>query len=80
MPEVAVNAITIQYAKTIPGIRNSTASTAGDTNTDLNGRTGSQTVEEGAAIIVAEDGAERVRERATTTFITRADKGPAVPW
>jgi len=50
--KTAVNAITIQYAKAFPGIRIN-AVDPGYTNTDLNGRTGTQTVEEGAAIIVA---------------------------
>jgi NAD(P)-dependent dehydrogenase (short-subunit alcohol dehydrogenase family) len=50
--KAAVNAITIQYAKAFPGIRIN-AVDPGYTNTDLNGRTGTQTVEEGAAIIVA---------------------------
>ena len=46
-----INAITIQYAKAFPGIRIN-AVDPGYTNTHLNGRTGTQTVEEGAAIIV----------------------------
>ena len=50
--KAAVNALTIQYAKAFPGIRIN-AVDPGYTNTDLNGRTGTQTVEEGAAIIVA---------------------------
>jgi NAD(P)-dependent dehydrogenase (short-subunit alcohol dehydrogenase family) len=50
--KTAVNAITIQYAKAFPGIRINVVD-PGYTNTDLNGRTGTQTVEEGAAIIVA---------------------------
>jgi NAD(P)-dependent dehydrogenase (short-subunit alcohol dehydrogenase family) len=49
--KAAINAITIQYAKAFPGIRIN-AVDPGYTNTDLNGRTGTQTVEEGAAIIV----------------------------
>jgi len=49
--KTTVNAITIQYAKAFPGIRIN-AVDPGYTNTDLNGRTGTQTVEEGAAIIV----------------------------
>ena len=48
--KTTVNAITIQYAKAFPGIRIN-AVDPGYTNTDLNGRTGTQTVEEGAAII-----------------------------
>ena len=49
--KAAINAITIQYAKAFPGIRVNSVD-PGYTNTDLNGRTGTQTVEEGAAIIV----------------------------
>jgi NAD(P)-dependent dehydrogenase (short-subunit alcohol dehydrogenase family) len=50
--KAAVNAVTIQYAKAFPGIRVN-AVDPGYTNTDLNGRTGTQTVEEGASIVVA---------------------------
>ena len=49
--KTTINAITIQYAKAFPGIRIN-AVDPGYTNTDLNGRTGTQTVEEGAVIIV----------------------------
>ena len=49
--KTTINAITIQHAKALPGIRIN-AVDPGYTNTDLNGRTGTQTVEEGAAIIV----------------------------
>ncbi|GAB2840787.1 SDR family NAD(P)-dependent oxidoreductase [Actinoallomurus bryophytorum] len=49
--KATVNAITIQFAKAFPGIRIN-AVDPGYTNTDLNGRTGTQTVEEGAEIIV----------------------------
>ena len=49
--KTTINAITIQYAKAFPGIRVN-AVDPGYTNTDLNGRTGTQSVEEGAAIIV----------------------------
>ena len=49
--KAAVNMITIQYAKALPGIRIN-AVEPGFTATDLNGRTGTQTVEEGAEIIV----------------------------
>lgn len=47
----AVNMITVQFAKQFPGIRIN-AVEPGYSNTDLNGRTGTQTVEEGARIIV----------------------------
>lgn len=49
--KTAVNAITVQYAKAFPGMRVN-AVEPGYTATDLNGRTGTQTVEEGAEIIV----------------------------
>ena len=47
----AVNMITVQYAKAFPGMRVNAAD-PGFTNTDLNGRTGTQTVAEGAEVIV----------------------------
>lgn len=46
-----MNAITIQYAKAFPNFRINTVE-PGFTNTDLNGRTGIQTVEEGVEVIV----------------------------
>ena len=49
--KTAVNAITVQYAKAFPDIRVN-AVEPGYTATDLNGRTGTQTVEQGAEIIV----------------------------
>jgi NAD(P)-dependent dehydrogenase (short-subunit alcohol dehydrogenase family) len=49
--KAVVNAITIQDAKQYPQIRIN-AVEPGFTNTDLNGRTGTQTVEEGAEVIV----------------------------
>lgn len=49
--KAAVNMITVQFAKQLPGMRIN-AVEPGFTRTDLNGRTGTQTVEEGAAIIV----------------------------
>lgn len=49
--KAVVNAITIQYAKQYPQLRVN-AVEPGFTNTDLNGRTGTQSVEEGAEIIV----------------------------
>ncbi len=49
--KTTINAITIQYAKAYPDLRIN-AVEPGFTNTDLNGRTGTQTVEEGATIIV----------------------------
>ncbi|WP_127357145.1 SDR family NAD(P)-dependent oxidoreductase [Actinacidiphila soli] len=49
--KTAVNMITVQYAKAFPGMRIN-AVEPGYTATDLNGNTGTQTVEEGAEIIV----------------------------
>lgn len=49
--KTVVNMITVQYAKAFPGMRIN-AVEPGYTATDLNGRTGTQTVEEGAEIIV----------------------------
>ena len=49
--KTAVNMVTVQYAKAFPGMRIN-AVEPGYTATDLNGRTGTQTVEEGAEIIV----------------------------
>jgi NAD(P)-dependent dehydrogenase (short-subunit alcohol dehydrogenase family) len=48
----AVNMITVQFAKQFPRLRVN-AVEPGYTDTDLNGHTGTQTVEEGARIIVA---------------------------
>ena len=49
--KAAVNMLTVQYAKAFPGMRIN-AVEPGFTATDLNGNTGTQTVEEGAEIIV----------------------------
>lgn len=49
--KTAVNMITVQYAKAFPAVRIN-AVEPGFTRTDLNGNTGTQTVEEGAEIIV----------------------------
>ncbi|WP_409495884.1 SDR family oxidoreductase [Amycolatopsis sp. cmx-11-12] len=49
--KAAVNVLTVQYAKAFPGMRIN-AVEPGYTATDLNGRSGHQTVEEGAEIIV----------------------------
>jgi NAD(P)-dependent dehydrogenase (short-subunit alcohol dehydrogenase family) len=49
--KAAVNMITVQYAKAFPAMRIN-AVEPGYTRTDLNGNTGTQTVEEGAEIIV----------------------------
>ncbi|MWA02828.1 SDR family NAD(P)-dependent oxidoreductase [Actinomadura sp. LD22] len=49
--KAAVNMVTVQFAKAFPQMRIN-AVEPGFTATDLNGRTGTQTVEEGAEIIV----------------------------
>jgi NAD(P)-dependent dehydrogenase (short-subunit alcohol dehydrogenase family) len=49
--KTAVNMLTVQYAKAFPDMRIN-AVEPGFTKTDLNGNTGTQTVEEGAEIIV----------------------------
>ncbi|RVU27847.1 SDR family oxidoreductase [Streptomyces antnestii] len=49
--KAAVNMLTVQYAKAFPGMRIN-AVEPGYTATDLNAHTGTQTVEEGAEIIV----------------------------
>jgi NAD(P)-dependent dehydrogenase (short-subunit alcohol dehydrogenase family) len=48
--KAAVNMITVQYAKAFPDMRFN-AVDPGFTKTDLNGNTGTQTVEQGAKII-----------------------------
>ena len=49
--KAALNMLTVQYAKVLPGFRVN-AVDPGHTATDLNGHSGSQTVEEGARIVV----------------------------
>ncbi|MHC3467358.1 SDR family NAD(P)-dependent oxidoreductase [Streptomyces sp. 7R007] len=49
--KTAVNMLTVQYAKAFPAMRINSVE-PGFTKTDLNGNTGTQTVEEGAEIIV----------------------------
>jgi NAD(P)-dependent dehydrogenase (short-subunit alcohol dehydrogenase family) len=49
--KLAVNMITVQYAKALPDFRINSVE-PGFTKTDLNGNTGDQTVEQGAEIIV----------------------------
>jgi NAD(P)-dependent dehydrogenase (short-subunit alcohol dehydrogenase family) len=49
--KAAVNMVTVQYAKALPNMRINAAD-PGFTKTDLNGNTGTQTVEEGAEVIV----------------------------
>ncbi|WP_156689861.1 SDR family oxidoreductase [Mycobacterium sp. Marseille-P9652] len=70
----AVNMITVQYAKAFPHIRIN-AVDPGFTKTDLNGNTGTQTVAEGAEILVrmAQVGADGP----TGSFVNRQG---ALPW
>jgi NAD(P)-dependent dehydrogenase (short-subunit alcohol dehydrogenase family) len=58
--KTAVNTVTVQYAKAFPAIKIN-AVDPGYTATDLNGRTGTQTVQQGAQIIVkmAQTGPDR---------------------
>lgn len=72
--KAAVNVLTVQYAKAFPEMRIN-AVEPGYTATDLNGRTGTQTVEEGAEIIVRM--AQVAPDGPTGGFFTLA--GP-LPW
>jgi NAD(P)-dependent dehydrogenase (short-subunit alcohol dehydrogenase family) len=63
--KATVNALTIQYAKAYPSIRINSVE-PGFTDTDLNGHAGTQTVEEGAAIIV--EMAQVAQDGPTGTF------------
>jgi NAD(P)-dependent dehydrogenase (short-subunit alcohol dehydrogenase family) len=72
--KAAVNMITVQYAKAFPGMRINAAD-PGFTKTDLNGNTGFQTVEQGAAIIVR---LARVDSDGPTGGLFNADG--TVPW
>ena len=72
--KTAVNMITVQYAKAFPNMRIN-AVEPGFTKTDLNGNTGTQTVEQGAEIIVRM--ARVGPDGPTGTFISA--HGP-LPW
>lgn len=72
--KAALNMVTVQFAKQFPGIRIN-AVEPGYTNTDLNGRTGTQTVEEGAQIIV--EMAQTTQDGPTGGFFSAHGR---VPW
>jgi NAD(P)-dependent dehydrogenase (short-subunit alcohol dehydrogenase family) len=72
--KTAVNMLTTQYAKALPGIRIN-AVDPGYTATDLNGHRGTQTVEEGTDAIVTM--AKIDASGPTGTFV---DRHGAVPW
>jgi NAD(P)-dependent dehydrogenase (short-subunit alcohol dehydrogenase family) len=72
--KAAVNMITVQYAKAFPRMRIN-AVDPGFTKTDLNGRTGTQTVAEGAQVIVRMAQAEP--DGPTGGYFDR--RGP-IPW
>lgn len=72
--KAAVNMLTVQFAKAFPHIRVNSVE-PGFTNTDLNGRTGVQSVEQGAEIIVRM--AQVGPDGPTGTFV---DVNGALPW
>jgi NAD(P)-dependent dehydrogenase (short-subunit alcohol dehydrogenase family) len=72
--KAAVNMITVQFAKQFPDMRIN-AVEPGYTDTDLNGHTGTQTVEEGARIIV--DMAQTAPDGPTGGYFSA--NGP-IPW
>jgi NAD(P)-dependent dehydrogenase (short-subunit alcohol dehydrogenase family) len=72
--KTALNMITTQYAKALPGMRVNAAD-PGYTATDLNGHSGFQTVEEGTDVIVTL--AQVPPDGPTGAFVDR--NGP-VPW
>ena len=72
--KAALNMVTTQYAKALPGFRINTVD-PGYTATDLNGHAGFQTVEEGATVIV--EMAQVAKDGPTGGFFDR--NGP-VPW
>jgi NAD(P)-dependent dehydrogenase (short-subunit alcohol dehydrogenase family) len=72
--KAAVNMLTVQFAKAFPRFRVNSVE-PGYTNTDLNGRTGVQTVEQGAEIIVRM--AQIGPDGPTGTF---ADVHGTLPW
>jgi NAD(P)-dependent dehydrogenase (short-subunit alcohol dehydrogenase family) len=72
--KAALNMVTTQYAKVLPGFRINTVD-PGYTATDLNDNSGHQTVEEGATVIV--DMAQVAKDGPTGRFFSK--DGP-VPW
>ena len=72
--KAALNMVTTQYAKALPGFRINTVD-PGYTATDLNDNAGFQTVEEGATVIV--DMAQVAKDGPTGSFFSK--DGP-VPW
>jgi NAD(P)-dependent dehydrogenase (short-subunit alcohol dehydrogenase family) len=72
--KAAVNMVTVQFAKAFPGMRVN-AVEPGFTATDLNGRTGTQTVEQGAEIIVRM--AQLGPDGPTGAYV---DAGGPLPW
>jgi NAD(P)-dependent dehydrogenase (short-subunit alcohol dehydrogenase family) len=72
--KAAVNMLTVQYAKVFPAMRVN-AVDPGYTRTDLNGNTGTQTVEQGAGVIVRM--AQTALDGPTGGFF---DANGAIPW
>jgi NAD(P)-dependent dehydrogenase (short-subunit alcohol dehydrogenase family) len=72
--KAAVNMLTVQYAKALPEIKIN-AVDPGYTATDLNGGTGTQTVEQGAAILVTM--AQTGPDGPTGQFF---DSNRSIPW
>jgi NAD(P)-dependent dehydrogenase (short-subunit alcohol dehydrogenase family) len=72
--KAALNMVTTQYAKALPGFRVNTVD-PGYTATDLNDNAGFQTVEEGATVIV--ELAQVAKDGPTASFFSK--DGP-VPW
>jgi NAD(P)-dependent dehydrogenase (short-subunit alcohol dehydrogenase family) len=72
--KTAVNMVTVQFAKAFPGMRIN-AVEPGFTATDLNGRTGTQSVEQGADVIVR--AAQLGADGPTGTYFSK--EGP-IPW
>ncbi|MCW3069622.1 MAG: short-chain dehydrogenase/reductase [Solirubrobacterales bacterium] len=72
--KAAVNMLSTQYAKALPGMRVN-AVDPGYTATDLNGHRGTQTVEQGAEVIVA-----MAKIDATGPTASFSDRHGLVPW